>query len=416
MRFIHTADIHLDSPLAGLSLRAGERATEFVKATRHAFIALIDFALDQRVDFVVIAGDLYDGDWKDFSTGLFFVRQLARLEPAGIRVVMALGNHDAESKMTRSLSLPAHCRQFDSRKAETILWDDLGVALHGRSYKTQREQDNLARDFPPARPGVLNIGVLHTSLSGRPGHEPYAPCNEDELRAKGYDYWALGHVHAREVVCEDPWIVFPGNLQGRHANETGAKGCTLVTVEDQRIVAVEAVALDVLRWAKPVVDLSAATTWDDAAEAMRGALERAVAEAGNRPLAVRLTLTGRTPLHRRLLGHPDRLIAEAEGAAARAGADIWIERVVVGTAEPQEVAAVASDAVGELLRTVQAVQEDPVHREQLRQSLTEVLGKLPSAILAEAGLAEIGDDVLAHLLDDAQAILLDRLLGEESQP
>jgi DNA repair exonuclease SbcCD nuclease subunit len=413
LRFIHAADIHLDSPLTGLATRAGERATTLVGATRRAFEALIAFAIEQAVDFVIIAGDLYDGDWRDFATGLAFTAGMARLERAGIRVVMVRGNHDAENTMTRRLTLPANVHVFESRKAHVIPFDDVQVAFHGRSFGTRREDENLALTYPAPLAGFFNIGVLHTSANGRPGHDVYAPCSVDDLKARGYDYWALGHVHKREVLCDAPWIVFPGNLQGRDANETGAKGCTLVTVEGWRVVSVEAVALDVVRWARCRVEVADCADLEAVGEAVRGVLADAVADADGRPLAVRLTLTGASPVHRRLVDDTDHTAAECEAAAQRAG-DVWIEKVEVRTTDPEPPGHGASDALGELIRAVEAVQADD--REALLRQLVTRLEKLPPEIREAAGLSNLIDGdptgaVLAGVLADAEALLLNRLLG-----
>ena len=102
--------------------------------------------------------------------------------------------------------------------------EDLGLAVHGQGFAKREVTEDLSSAYPQADPHLFNIGLLHTCLDGKPGHEPYAPCTVDGLRSKGYQYWALGHVHNREVVSQDPWIVFPGNIQGRHARETGSQG------------------------------------------------------------------------------------------------------------------------------------------------------------------------------------------------
>jgi DNA repair exonuclease SbcCD nuclease subunit len=201
-------------------------------ASRQALTALVDLAIEQRVAFVLLAGDIYDGNWADFRTGLFFRDQMVRLRRAGIRVFIVKGNHDAESQITKQLPDVDGVHVFSSHKSETIDLEELGVAVHGRSFPHRAVPEDLVPLYPPPLSGRFNIGVLHTSLTGREGHDPYAPTSVEVLCDKGYDYFALGHVHAREVVREStPRIVFPGNLQGRHAKETGPKGCELVTVE-----------------------------------------------------------------------------------------------------------------------------------------------------------------------------------------
>ena len=200
MKFLHAADVHLDSPLRGLERYDEAPAAEIRGATRRAFENLVELAITEAVGFVLLAGDLYDADWKDYNTGLFFARQMARLQEAGIQVLVIAGNHDAASQITRALRPPPNVHLFSTRAPETVVLDRLGVAVHGQGFATRAVTDDLTRAYPPARSDLFNIGLLHTSLDGRPGHEPYAPCTLEGLRSRGYQYWALGHVHQQEVV------------------------------------------------------------------------------------------------------------------------------------------------------------------------------------------------------------------------
>src|SRR4051812_41528469 len=335
MKFLHAADIHLDSPLAGLHARADLPAELVRDVTRRAFSAMVDLALAEDVAFVVIAGDLYDGDWKDFSSGLFFAAEMQRL---GRPCFLLRGNHDARSGITRSLRLPPNVQEFSSRTCETFRLAELGVALHGHSFPNRAVPEDLSAGYRDPAPGMLNIGVLHTSAEGTGEHETYAPCQVGALRLRGYDYWALGHIHARRVLWERPWVVFPGNLQGRHPKETGAKGCSLVTVQDRQVVAVEHRSVDVLRWAALEVDAEGA----DAAtltQRIGDAVAAALGDAGGRPLLARATLRGATALHGRLLGDAERLAAECRNAAIEQGGELWVESVKLRTraaAEPDD--------------------------------------------------------------------------------
>ena len=276
-RFLHAADIHLDSPLKGLIGQEGNAAERVRTATREALDQLVDFAIKEQVEFLVIAGDLYDGDWRDYKTGLFFVGQMGRLNKAGIPVYLLHGNHDAQSQITKRLELPDNVHVFGTRKPETFELGELNVALHGQSFRQREVTDNLVPDYPRPVSGTFNIGVLHTALGGRKGHDNYAPCSLDELVNKGYDYWALGHVHQAAVLHERPHIVFSGNLQGRHVRETGIKGAYLVAVEEKEITELACVPCDVVRWAVLSVALNDAESIGDVTDRVRGALESAVA-------------------------------------------------------------------------------------------------------------------------------------------
>lgn len=209
------------------------------------------------------------------------------------------GNHDALSVVGKAVALPPNVKVFGSERCETICLEDMGVALHGHSFPERAAPNDLSVHYCPAAPGFLNIGVLHTSAGGDAAHDTYAPCTVDGLRARDYGYWALGHVHTRRALHEDRWIVFPGNLQGRHAKETGPKGCCVVHVEDRKAVRVEHRDLDVLRWAAVEVDASGLGLLD-----MQRNLEDALLEAFDGPegrtLAARLRIVGESDLHARL--------------------------------------------------------------------------------------------------------------------
>lgn len=329
-RFVHCADLHLDSPLRGLSAKPDAPGDEIRTAARRALKNLVDLCVSEGVDFVVIAGDVYDGDWQDYSTGLFFSACMAELNDRGIPVFLISGNHDAASRITRRLALPKNVTRFSERAPETHFIEPLGVALHGQGFRERETRKNLVPDYPDAVPGYFNIGLLHTSLEGQEGHETYAPCRVSELVQKGYGYWALGHVHSRRVVHENPYIVYPGNIQGRHVRETGDKGCTLVTVDGGE-VSLEHRSLDVLRFFVCTVDLSGCATDGDFFSAVSGELERRVEENPGYPLAVRIRLCGRTSLHGRLFEESDRFAAEIENAANMASGRIWLEKVRVET-------------------------------------------------------------------------------------
>ena len=313
--FIHAADVHLDSPLIGLERYGDAPVDDLRGATRRAFQALVDTAIDEGVAFVLLAGDLYDGDWKDYNTGLFFAQQMTRLADAGINVFVVSGNHDAANQFTKSLRTPSNVTRFSTSHAETRRLPGLQVAIHGRGFAAREITEDLSSTFPTNVPGWLNIGLLHTSLDGRPGHAVYAPCSVDGLLARKYDYWALGHVHAREIVREDPWIVFPGNVQGRHARETGAKGCTIVKVVDGSIRELREIQLDVVRWHHWQVDLSGTTTSEEAMASIAAEMRACVDTADGRMVALRLTLCGRTGVHRLLMAHPEHFTQEIRSLA-----------------------------------------------------------------------------------------------------
>lgn len=389
MKFIHTADIHLDSPLRGLSAYPDAPAERVRTATRDAFYNLVTRAIEEAVDFMVIAGDVYDGDWKDFNTGLFFVRQMGRLRQAGIPVYLLYGNHDADSEMTKSLELPDNVHAFSSRKSETFRIDSLKVALHGRSFKVAETTDSLLPGYPAPMPGWFNIGVLHTALEGNAEHARYAPCSVGELQAKGYQYWALGHVHEHWVLQGDVTIAYPGNLQGRHIRECGPRGALLVTAEAGEITDMERIEVDVLRWHALDIDISQAESMKAAVRLAGQDIERLLdSVAGSLPLAIRVTFTGQSPAHRELLGQEWQLRQEVIAqAVAQDPERIWIEKVRVATRSSEndsrrrQTEHESADVLMELDSLARTAVSDPDFMASLQQDLHLLLDKLPHEVL-----------------------------------
>jgi exonuclease SbcD len=418
-RYIHSADIHLDSSLHGLDRYEGAPVDEIRSATRRAFDNLIDLAIDEEVVFVLLAGDLYDGDWKDYNTGLYFVERMGRLAAAGIKVFIVAGNHDAASQITRSLRLPENVTLFATRKPEQVVLAELNVAIYGQGFATRAVTDDLSQAYPQGDPQLFNIGLLHTCLDGKAGHEPYAPCTVDGLRSKGYQYWALGHVHKREEVSQDPWIVFPGNIQGRHIRETGAKGCTLVTVENGEVAEVEHRDLDVMRWTACELDVTGSGTVDEIYELVREALHQELDVAEGRPVAVRLILRGACAAHSSLHLEREHWIQEYRALATGiGGAGIWLEKVSLKTSS-LELAGDrhrADDALGGLLEALQNMVFDETALGALVKELADLRRKLPAEILGgEDPYDPTDSEQLKEMLEDIKSLLVNRLLSTDQR-
>ncbi len=405
IKILHAADLHIDSPMRGLRRYEGAPVERLRGATRRAFSALIDVALRERVALVLLAGDLFDGAWKDYNSGLFFARELLRLREVGAHAVILRGNHDAQSALVPALSHPAHVTELSSRRAETKVLDNIGVAVHGRSFWARAVTEDLAASYPAKVAGAFNIGLLHTSADGRPGHEPYAPTTLDVLRSRGYDYWALGHVHSREVLCQDPWVVFPGNLQGRSVRETGPKGATMVLVDQGRITQVEPLALDVVRWQHEELSLASATSLDDVLGIASQRMDAAMALAEGRLCALRMTLRAADAAAMLVQRDSARLEAELRRLAQdRGGDDLFLEKVVV-----EHTRHAAPDITGSsawLPSSLYAADDT----EALAGELTELLRKLPQEVTAGPdGFDPSAPDTLKRLLQEAEALARARL-------
>ena len=414
-KFIHAADVHLDSPLRGLSRYESAPVESIRDACRRAFENLVALSIEEKVSFVLLAGDLYDGDWKDYSTGIFLSRQMGRLGQHDISVFAVAGNHDAANRITKALDNPVNMKILSSRKVETIRLDELGVAIHGRSFGTQHVDENLAAGFAAAERGIFNIGLLHTSLDGREGHAVYAPCSADDLRSKGYQYWALGHVHKQEFVSQDPWIVFPGCIQGRHIREAGPKGCVLVTVEDGAVGAVEKCPLDVLRWVACSVDLTNTAEMREVLDRARMSIENQRASADGRPIAMRIRFEGVTSMSDELSAFPERFEQQIKAICAEiAGDDLWIERVenaVVGKID-LEATLSEDNAFGKLLKDILAISHQPEEIYGLKDVIADLRQKIPSEAFGADSVLNLDESqTVDRLVDEAKHMLVGRLLA-----
>ena len=315
--------------------------------------------------------------------------------------------------MSRRLKWPENTFEFGHRIPETHIIDELGVAIHGQSFPNGAVPQNLAQNYPEARGDLFNIGLLHTSANGINPHATYAPCSITDLTAKGYDYWALGHVHTRSILCESPPIVFPGNLQGRHINEPGARGFMLVTVEANHVQHLHFVPMDVLRWQRIEVDLSDAHSFDEALSLIGNAFQTAVSSADDRALAVRLVLNGATSLHGELLSRSDALNAECDALTCPTSGEIWLEQIQIET-RPLVTNADYGIA-GALASLVNRIATDTAEAADIRQDIDPGLQKIPIEIRTLANLEPFTDECFAGIIADAAALLRHRLTSKEKQ-
>ena len=382
--FIHAADLHIDSPFDALRAKDEAVAATFAAAGRRAVEGLIETTIASGAKFLIVAGDVFDDTWRDVATGLFFTRELGKLERAGIPTFLIRGNHDAASKMSRALPYPPSVHMFGARRGETQVLEELRVALHGRSFPDAEVPADFVSSYPPRREGWLNIGVLHTSLEGAAGHSPYAPCSVADLARFGYDYWALGHIHQPQVVAKDPWIVYPGNIQGRSLRETGARGAVKVSVRDGRIDAVEPFALDGARWAQARAEIGGLEDEDAIAQAISAALAAAHAGAEGRALAVRLTLSGQTPAHARLVARlaeaGEQWRGEVQALAYRLADDCWIERIKLETTAPPARVSHDPEAL-DVAGLLEATAEDPTLLAEVAGLVRSLTDKVPPGLL-----------------------------------
>ena len=418
-KFIHAADIHLDSPLHGLERYEGAPVEEIRGATRRALDNLIQLAIDEEVNFVLIAGDLYDGSWRDHNTGLFFVSRILKLRDAGIPVFAISGNHDAANKMTKSLRIPPNPDGTDvmlsHKRPETIVLDQFDVAIRGQGFATAAISESVIPSYPAAMTGHFNIGILHTSLEEAAGeHARYAPCTIGELTAKGYQYWALGHIHKRRDIRDgDSRIVFPGNTQGRHIREEGEKGCMLVTVDDRGVAQLTFRPLDVFRWQECKIPADGVQRGEDILERFAAELSRQVAANDGLPMAVRVVVTGRCPAHQRLLSDSVAWTNELRAVALDVGGgNVWVEKIKVQTTPARELdeKSLAEGPIGELLSLIRELKVNDEPLVALGQEFEELERKLPDELRHGPEAIHLNDlPQLRSSLGEVESLLLARL-------
>lgn len=409
-KFLHAADIHLDSALSGLDRYDGAPADQIRRAGRRALENLVRLAIEERVAFVIIAGDLYDGDWPDYHTGLFFAAEMTKLREAKIPVYLIQGNHDAQNRMTRQLRLPEGVCFLSTSRPETQLLENYDVAIHGQGFATQAVMENLAIAYPRRLPGVFNIGMLHTAVDGREGHDRYAPCSLEDMLRHDYDYWALGHIHKREELRRDPWIIFPGNIQGRHIRESGPKGAMLVTVDRGKVLSAEPYWLDVVRWEPCSVDAAGATDGDELIDRFRAKVVEQLADVDGRLLALRVELFGPSRAHSKVSADWVRWTNEVRQSAIEVGGGrVWVEKVRYGTtALENDLDALPAGPISELNELLQELRTDDTQLQELgARELDDLKKKLPPELLKDFDSPQH----LREVLDQVGPLLFARLMS-----
>lgn len=422
MKFVHAADVHLDSPLRGLEAYEGAPVERLRLATRRALENVVQLCLDERADFLLIAGDLFDTACRDFNSALSAANQMQRLHREEIPVFLILGNHDSRDEMARQVPWPKNVVLFDHKQPQTVRHPSLPVAIHGMSYPKREVTENLVPGYPAAVPGCFNIGLLHTNTGGNPNHDAYAPSSVEELAAKGYDYWALGHVHDYAILHKRPHIVYSGVTQGRHARELGAKGCVVVEVENGEVVAAELRETDVVRWYREAVLLQADDDEEMLVDRTRQVLRNVIQSADGRLAAVRLQFEGRTSVHHVLNRDASRqqIVANLRGLAGDFGDDVWIEKIKFRTQSPVDLEAtrLRQDLVGDLMRDIHALSQDPVRLQALSELLrplsTKVSTYLDSRDDHSESMSFDNPELLAGWLREAEELLLSQLAEEST--
>lgn len=420
VRFVHAADLHLDSPFLGMKSAAPSTVADALyQATFEAYENIIRLCVSEGVDALLVAGDVYDSADRSLRAQRKFIDGLQRLHDQGIRSFVCHGNHDPLDGWEARLDYPPSCTRFGPafESAPVFLDDPTRAVVHGISYPTRDVYENLVHRLGMVDPTPFSVGLLHANVGNNTEHAAYAPCSLVDLEHSGIDYWALGHVHTREVLrAESPTVVYPGNPQGRHPNESGPRGVYLVEVDDGRKARLEFRAMDTVRWEQRELDVSRMETDQDLLDESHEAMRQMLDAADGRPIIVRLALTGRGVLHSSLRKPGftlEQLTEDINNEWAGASPFAWCERIEDETASPFDRAerVEGSDFVAEVLKTSDRAKDEPELLSRLRAGIPDLYQHRRFRRYLSG--YEPSDDEIAALLDEAEAIAVDLLVEED---
>ncbi len=274
LKFLHAADIHLGRPFSGLRRSHSSLGRILCDAGYTAWQRIVEIAIDRGVSFVTIGGDTFDGPNPSIRARAAFRNGINALNDAGIPVYMVLGNHDSLRDFPDSSGAATGLHLFGPEPEVKEIPDHEGswrAYIYGASFAQPAVKENLARCFQRDSYADIAIGLLHTNVAGMEGHDDYAPCHLDDLRAAGMDIWCLGHVHSPTILSEDPLVLYPGTSQAAHSKETGLRGCYLITVSGRGAAAAELIPVAPVVWERVVVDCGDASTDEEVLDAMEDA-------------------------------------------------------------------------------------------------------------------------------------------------
>ena len=431
-RFVHTGDLHLDSPFVGLTTEAPANVVETLRgSTITAWNRIIDLALAEEADFLLVAGDAFERANRTLRGQLVFRDGLARLAQADIPSFVVTGNHDPLDGWEPSVTWPDLAHRFEAHEvtAKPVMRGGEEIArVYGISYHTRDITANLARQFERDADAPFAIGLLHANVGGAEGHENYAPCTLTDLRDSDMDYWALGHIHAHRVLSEGrPTVVYCGNPQGRDPGETEPRGAYVVDVDDAGRVTPRFHPLDIVRWQILDVAIDELATEESLIEAVVAAVDDARTAAG-RSVVARVRLTGRGPMHASLSrpGVADDVLAGAHESLGTAEPFAWIESLRDRTRPDVnlEERRMADDFVGDLLRRLDVTRtrlatgdEGPEAdikgvpgADEIAKSLDDLYAHSRARKYLKASRPDAA--TVASMLDEVEAMLLDRLADE----
>ncbi|OPX83746.1 MAG: putative metallophosphoesterase YhaO [Pelotomaculum sp. PtaB.Bin104] len=422
--FVHTADLHLDSQFRGFELAGANRDRVPGKVLRRlrnctfeAYERIVDLCIEQRADFLLLAGDIYDVADKSLRAQLKFRDGLVRLAEAGIQAFVVHGNHDHCAGWRADLEFPKTVHIFSDQAVEhrPVFRGGREIAtVYGISYPGPAVAEDLAGRFE-RRPGAsYAIALLHCNVGRMAGYENYAPCRLSDLLRKGFDYWALGHVHSQVWLNPSgPGVAYPGCPQGRHHREAGDKGCLLVKVTGEN-AAIQFVPTATVRWETVRISIEGVNSDQVLLEKLEERLLGLWQSLDEKSLVVRVQLIGRGALYKHLAraAYLDNLLGELRGRFSLTGESfIWIDSISNGTKGAVDKAELAATdtLLGDLLSMAQRARADQKLKQELLGALASLIEHPRAGRYLELPHGADFDD----LLDRAEELAIDLLWDGE---
>ena len=411
-KFIHCSDLHIDSPFKGFSSVGNSLVEVLRKSTYQAFQNIVELALKEKVEAVLIAGDIYDGAEKSLEAQLKFRHGLKKLSDKGIDTFIVHGNHDPLNSWSASLKWPERVHVFSGTQMECIPVERNGVVkayVHGISYPKRDVTENLAQKFSRGNGEGFAIGLLHSNVGHQSGHDNYAPCSMDDLIAAKMDYWALGHIHRFRVLREsNPAVVYSGNSQARHMRESGEKGCCLVTLNKNMGPLIQFIPIDAVRYIQSEVDISGTITLDEVIHVVRSKCEHFADQTKQRDVFIDLSLNGRTQVHAELKrgdtlqGLKGEIRTYFQGRTP----SIWLN-LRLDTAGIYDVESLreGKDFIADLANLF-----DVERKRESFEDLKEVLKPVFETWQGKKYLHDLSDEEMKDFLVQAKSLCLDKLL------
>jgi len=418
IKFIHCADLHLDSPFQGLTTKEPSLADRFKHSTNEAFVKIIDLCLAEKVDFLTIGGDTFDGADRSLCAQILLRDQFERLHKANIPVIIVAGNHDPLSDWLSEIKYPENVHLLAGNKVEHVPIEKNGkliTTISGISYRVSAVTENLSLKFQAMEKDTVSIGLLHANVGSRKEHAVYAPCTINDLKAGNMDIWLLGHIHTPEVICKKPLILYPGNIQGRHINEDGPRGCYIIKIDSNRRISHEFKPVQNILWKQEEINIKNIVTAIELADLLSDKCEEELSKLTNdeKGIVIRWKLTGSSPLYHELT-MTDKIDETKEILVERFFNQtpfIFPEsiRLSIKPERQKEDYLNQENFIGDFLRLAGKIEND----DQTKNELLEMLNQPLSNRTIRKYLEEVNEKELLDILEDSVNLGIDLLSGDK---